>query len=78
MTRNVVDDFSVVTRDITLEKPIVAAADIIQAARQNLRRTQIKHRRLRLLGVKAAKLILEEDCHVFETTPQQLNLEGLF
>lgn len=72
------DDFSVVTRDITLEKPIVAAADIIQAARQNLRRTQIKHRRLRLLGVKAAKLILEEDCHVFETTPQQLNLDGLF
>lgn len=72
------DDFSVVTRDLTLEKPIITAAEILHAARQNLRRTQITHRRLRLLGVKAAKLISEADCHVFDTTPQQLNLEGLF
>lgn len=71
------DDFSILTRDVTLETPVVMALDIIHAARLNLRRTQIRHRRLRLVGVRAAKLIPEAHCYAFDTTPQQLNLDGL-
>ncbi|HJH24474.1 MAG TPA: DNA polymerase IV [Paenalcaligenes hominis] len=72
------DDFSILTRDLTLERPVVNGADILHAARQNLRRTEIRHRRLRLVGVRATKLIAEADCVVFDNTPQQLNLDGLF
>lgn len=72
------DDFSILTRDLTLERPVVNGEDILHAARQNLRRTEIRHRRLRLVGVRATKLIAEADCVVFDNTPQQLNLDGLF
>nr|WP_173834780.1 DNA polymerase IV [Paenalcaligenes hominis] len=71
------DDFTILTRDITLEHPVVNSDEILHAARQNLRRTDIRHRRLRLVGVRATKLIAEADCLVFDTTPQQLNLEGI-
>lgn len=56
---------------------MVNSDEILHAARQNLRRTDIRHRRLRLVGVRATKLIAEADCLVFDTTPQQLNLEGM-
>lgn len=72
------DDFSVLTRDLTLDKPVLMAADIIHAARLNLKRTQIRQRKLRLLGVRASKLIPETECNVLDTTPQQLSLDGLF
>lgn len=68
------DDFSIMTRDLTLKKPICSAADILDAARQNLRRTQIRHRKLRLLGVRAAKLIAESECEEFAYQPEQLIL----
>lgn len=72
------DDFSILTRDLTLERPVVHSEDILYAARQSLRRTNIRHRRLRLVGVRATKLLAEADCIVFDNTPQQLNLDGLF
>lgn len=72
------DDFSILTRDLTLERPVVHSEDILYAARQNLRRTNIRHRRLRLVGVRATKLLAEAGCIVFDNTPQQLNLDGLF
>ncbi len=72
------DDFSIVTRDLTLACPVLMAADIIHAARLNLKRTQIRHRRLRLLGVRATKLVAEADCVGFDTSPQQLRLDEWF
>lgn len=71
------DDFSILTRDVTVDRPVICAVDIIHAARLNLRRTQIKQRRLRLVGVRATKLIAETECYALDTTPEQLNLEGL-
>lgn len=72
------DDFSIMTRDLTLDKPIAVAKDILAAARQNLRRTDIRHRKLRLLGVRAAKLIAEADCVPLDAQPEQLILGDFF
>lgn len=72
------DDFSLLTRDITVDRPLLLATDLLDVARQNLRRTQIRHRKLRLLGVRAAKLIAEEDCHAFDSQPVQLALSDFF
>ncbi|WP_298050256.1 DNA polymerase IV [uncultured Paenalcaligenes sp.] len=68
------DDFSILTRDITVDAPVVAAAELIHYARQNLRRTQIRHRKLRLIGVRAAKLMAEADCEAMDSQPVQLAL----
>ena len=68
------DDFSILTRDITVDAPVVAAAELIHYARQNLRRTQIRHRKLRLIGVRAAKLMAEADCEAMGSQPVQLAL----
>lgn len=72
------DDFSIMTRDVTVDKPIVMTGDLLDTARQNLRRTDIRHRKLRLLGVRAAKLIAEADCITFDTQPEQLSLGDFF
>lgn len=48
-------DFRIVTRDMTLDEPIVLAPEILRAARACLVRVTFD-RRLRLLGVRAAKL----------------------
>ncbi len=49
------DDFRTVTRDLTLPGPVADSAAIRQAAGQCLKRVDLT-RRLRLLGVRAAKL----------------------
>ena len=49
------DDFSIVTRDLTLEAPVCEAAAIRRAAGLCLKRVDLS-RRLRLLGVRAAGL----------------------
>lgn len=72
------DDFSLLTRDVTLKKPIYLAAELVDAARQNLRRTNIKTRKLRLLGVKVAKLIPEQECKKIDNAPVQLDFGELF
>lgn len=50
------DDFSIVTRDVTLPAPIADAASIRKAATECLRRVPLE-RRLRLLGVRASTLM---------------------
>lgn len=72
------DDFSIITRDVTLDQPVLKMADILAAARQNLRRTQIQHRKLRLLGVRATKLITESACAQISSQPEQLLLGDFF
>lgn len=72
------DDFSLLTRDITLDKPIYLTAELLSAARQNLRRTDIKKRKLRLLGVRAAKLIPEQECKKIDSAPVQLDFGDFF
>lgn len=72
------DDFSIMTRDVTVVTPIAMAKDLLEAARQNLRRTDIRHRKLRLVGVRAAKLIAEADCVSFDAQPAQLSLGDFF
>lgn len=49
-------DFNVVTRDSSLQHPVVSASDIHHAAGQNLKRVAL-NRRIRLLGVKASGLL---------------------
>ncbi len=49
------DDFSVLTRDVTLDAPVSDAASILGAVRSCLSRTPLP-RRLRLLGVRVANL----------------------
>lgn len=72
------DDFSIITRDLTLEHPVLKMTEIIAAARQNLRRTQIRHRKLRLLGVRATKLIAESTYAELTSQPEQLSLGDFF
>lgn len=72
------DDFSILTRDLTVDTPVLLASDIIHHARQNLRRAQLRDRRLRLVGVRAAKLIAEADCVAFDSQPMQLALGDFF
>lgn len=72
------DDFSIMTRDVTVDRPIAMSTELLHAARQNLRRTDIRHRKLRLLGIRAAKLIAEADCVSFDTQPEQLSLGDFF
>jgi DNA polymerase-4 len=50
------DDFKTVTRDLTLESPVVDAAAIRGAAGRCLQRVPLE-RRLRLLGVRASSLV---------------------
>lgn len=49
------DDFSTLTRDVTLDAPVRDAASILRAVRTCLARTPLP-RRLRLLGVRVANL----------------------
>ena len=49
------DDFKIVTRDLTLERPTMEARGIRRAVGQCLKRVDLT-RRLRLLGVRAGKL----------------------
>ena len=49
------EDFTTVTRDLTLPRPVGDATSLVEAARSNLRRVALD-RRLRLLGVRAARL----------------------
>ncbi|MGQ5523759.1 DNA polymerase IV [Chitinimonas sp. PSY-7] len=49
-------DFHTLTRDITLSQPISNPKDIIQAARECLRKVSF-HNRIRLLGIKATGLL---------------------
>lgn len=50
------DDFSTVSRDLTLAQPIALAEDLREAARACLRRVPL-NRRLRLLGLRAGSLV---------------------
>ena len=63
---------------LTLEHPVLKMTEIIAAARQNLRRTQIRHRKLRLLGVRATKLIAESTYAELTSQPEQLSLGDFF
>src|SRR5471030_2681151 len=49
------DDFQIVSRNVTLPRPIADAAGILHAARECLKRVPLQ-RRLRLLGVRASAL----------------------
>lgn len=71
------DDFSTLTRDHSMDVPVVKQADLLHAARQCLRRTQIRHRSLRLVGVRASKLIAEADCVRYDRLPVQLSFGDL-
>lgn len=50
------EDFSTVTRDLTLPRPVADPASLLEAARSNLRRVPLD-RRLRLLGIRAGRLV---------------------
>ena len=50
------DDFTTVTRDVTIERPTADEQEILHFARQCLKRVPLE-RRLRLLGVRAASLV---------------------
>lgn len=69
------EDFKIVTRDLSLPAPVLAAEAILAAARQNLKRA-VLDRRLRLLGVKASALLPISELPPEQ--PRQLNLDGLF
>lgn len=71
------DDFTIMTRDGATATPIRQANDLIEAARQCLRRTAIQHRRLRLVGVKASNLMTEADYQRWQSQPIQLQLNEL-
>ncbi|MYM90988.1 DNA polymerase IV [Rugamonas sp. FT82W] len=49
------DDFQIVSRNVTLPRPVADADGILQAARECLKRVPLQ-RRLRLLGVRASTL----------------------
>lgn len=49
-------DFQVVTRDLTLARPIASAADLLAAGREGLRRIPMTQK-IRLIGVRAGGLV---------------------
>jgi len=68
------DDFSVVTRDLTLAAPTADAAEIRRAAGQCLRRVPLE-RRLRLMGVRASGLMAMNGGAAPENPQGELPLE---
>jgi len=54
------EDFTTVTRDHALPRPVAEAAALREAARANLRRVDLG-RRLRLLGIRAGSLVKEAE-----------------
>jgi DNA polymerase-4 len=50
------EDFNTITRDITLEKPIIDEASILSAVRHCLRRVTL-NKKVRLLGVRISSLV---------------------
>lgn len=56
------EDFEIVTRDHTLPLAIVHADDILRTARECLKRVSLE-RKLRLLGVRAGKLMSLDETH---------------
>jgi DNA polymerase-4 len=66
-------DFRVVTRDLTLAVATDAAADILRASRECLRRVPLEHR-LRLLGVRVSALAAAASADT-PLLPQQGELE---
>jgi DNA polymerase-4 len=69
-------DFSTVTRDRSVEMPVVEAADIHAVAGQCLRRVPFDKPALRLFGVKASNLVPEDEARRWDEAPQQLSLLG--
>ncbi|MES2207624.1 MAG: DNA polymerase IV [Pseudomonadota bacterium] len=65
------DDFSTITRDITLDASTAEATLILQAARECLRRISLKQK-IRLLGVKASTLSKKNDIDLEEPPLQSL------
>ena len=68
------DDFRIVTRDLTLDEPVINPQAIHRAAGQCLKRV-VLDRRLRLLGVRVSKL---QPLHESpgQAHPVQLSLAG--
>lgn len=69
-------DFSTVTRDRSVEIPVLYAADIHAVAGQCLRRVPFDKPALRLFGVKASNLVAEDEARRLDEAPQQLSLVG--
>ncbi|MCQ9617874.1 DNA polymerase IV [Paenalcaligenes niemegkensis] len=67
-------DFSTVTRDSSVDEPVLLAADIHQAAGLSLRRVPFTNPSIRLFGVKASNLLTEEECQRLDEAPRQLSL----
>ncbi|MFA7438937.1 DNA polymerase IV [Castellaniella sp.] len=66
-------DFSIITRDLTLPEAIADVDAIHQAARACLKRVEFDQR-MRLLGVRAAKLVSVRDGDTGQSRPEQLSL----
>ncbi len=66
------DDFSTVTRDLTIPAPIAEATSIRRAAGQCLQRVDLT-RSIRLIGVRASTLERADAAH--EKSPEQMDLD---
>lgn len=70
-------DFTTVTRDRSVEIPVLNAAEIHRVAGQCLRRVPFDKATLRLFGIKASNLVPEQQAQRWDSAPQQLSLTGL-
>lgn len=68
------NDFSTVTRDGAVKRPVLLAADIHAAAGRSLQRVPFTNPSIRLFGVKASNLLTEAECEHFDNAPRQLSL----
>lgn len=68
------EDFTTVTRDLTVPDPVMRAPDIHQAAGQCLRRIELD-RRIRLLGVRVSKLEAQSASGQRDGVAGQLSLD---
>jgi DNA polymerase-4 len=70
-------DFSTVTRDHTLERPIAGAVALRDAVRTCLKRVPLEQK-LRLLGIRAGSLIRTVDYRIQAVEPSRVAEPGLF
>lgn len=71
------DDFSIVTRDHSVQVPVADAVSLRDAARDSLKRAPLD-RKLRLLGIRAGSLVKEIDYRMHHAEPDRVAEPSLF